>query len=346
MSVTKRLAIAAGIMGMAVGAWVLAQQTSAPPAGQPSPAAPPKQERKLPPPPARDVVGARVNGQIIPELAVYRILAQNPSESRQEAMDFLIDNAIVDQYLFALKIAVEPQEIDARVKEMKDEAEKDGKGGWEKLLQSMFLTEEDLRLQLGAVLRWDRFADKHATDKNLHELFDKQRAIFDGSQVHARHILLKGDVENTKARLLALRKEIEDYAAGEAAKLGTGAAKLDQEKARIEALVKKFAEKAAEVSECPSKKDGGDLDWFPRSGAMVEPFARAAFALKPFEMSDPVATEFGFHLILSVDYKAGKEVQYDAVKSVVKEVYCDRLRDAVLNAMRPRAQIVIEPAPK
>ena len=59
-----------------------------------------------------------------------------------------------------------------------------------------------------------------------------------------------------------------------------------------------FAAYAKEYSVCPSKKDGGDLSFFPRAGAMVEPFAKAAFALKPFEMTDVVATEFGYHLIL------------------------------------------------
>jgi peptidyl-prolyl cis-trans isomerase C len=79
---------------------------------------------------------------------------------------------------------------------------------------------------------------------------------------------------------------------------------------------------------------------------MVEPFARAAFALEPWQMSNPVTTEFGHHLILVVDRKPGKEVQFESIKPVVREVYFDRLRDAVINAMRPRAQIVLEPTQK
>jgi len=160
------------------------------------------------------------------------------------------------------------------------------------------------------------------------------------------HILVSGNAEEAKAKLLALRKSIEDAAAQEVARLPAGTSNLDQEKTRMKALERAFAEAAAKNSECPSKEMGGDVGWFPRTGTMVEPFARVAFALKNYQMSDPVSTEFGYHLILATDYKPGREVQFENIRPVVHEVYCDRLRDAVLNAMRPRAQIVIEPVQK
>ena len=52
---------------------------------------------------------------------------------------------------------------------------------------------------------------------------------------------------------------------------------------------------------------------------MVEPFARAAFALKPYTMSDVVQTQFGCHLILVTDRKAGQEVKFADVKDEVRE---------------------------
>ncbi len=73
---------------------------------------------------------------------------------------------------------------------------------------------------------------------------------------------------------------------------------LAKEQAKAKKTEELFSAYAKEYSMCPSKKDGGDLNFFPRAGAMVEPFAKAAFALKQFEMSDVVATEFGYHLIL------------------------------------------------
>jgi peptidyl-prolyl cis-trans isomerase C len=78
---------------------------------------------------------------------------------------------------------------------------------------------------------------------------------------------------------------------------------------------------------------------------MVEPFAKAAFALKPYEMSDVVVTEFGLHLILATDQKPGRDVQYEKLQEVVKEVYVDRMRDALLAQLRPSARIVVNPAP-
>lgn len=59
---------------------------------------------------------------------------------------------------------------------------------------------------------------------------------------------------------------------------------------------KNFKELAAKFSKCPSAKQGGDLGFFGR-GRMVEEFEEAAFALKPGEISKPVRTPFGYHLI-------------------------------------------------
>lgn len=63
-----------------------------------------------------------------------------------------------------------------------------------------------------------------------------------------------------------------------------------------------FAELAKKVSQCPSASRGGDLNWFTR-GRMVKEFEDAAFALKKGEMSQPVLSPFGWHVILLTDRK-------------------------------------------
>lgn len=57
-----------------------------------------------------------------------------------------------------------------------------------------------------------------------------------------------------------------------------------------------FSKIAQEISMCPSGKRGGDLGFFGR-GAMVREFEKAAFGLEKGQVSPPVKTEFGWHLI-------------------------------------------------
>lgn len=61
-----------------------------------------------------------------------------------------------------------------------------------------------------------------------------------------------------------------------------------------------FSKIAMEKSLCPSKRRGGDLGTFGR-GQMVKEFERAAFALQKGQVSQPVKTEFGWHLIKRLD---------------------------------------------
>jgi peptidyl-prolyl cis-trans isomerase C len=63
---------------------------------------------------------------------------------------------------------------------------------------------------------------------------------------------------------------------------------------------KKFEDAAAMCSLCPSGAAGGDLGYFGR-GMMVKPFEDAAFSLNKGELSKPVETQFGWHLILLTD---------------------------------------------
>ena len=59
---------------------------------------------------------------------------------------------------------------------------------------------------------------------------------------------------------------------------------------------KKFGAVAREISKCPSSKKDGNLGYFTK-GMMVKEFDQVAFKLQIGEISEPVKTEFGYHLI-------------------------------------------------
>lgn len=79
-----------------------------------------------------------------------------------------------------------------------------------------------------------------------------------------------------------------------------------------------FAKLATENSACPSKEKGGDLGAFER-GKMAEEFEKAAFSLKPGEMSDVVETEFGYHIIKTTEKKESEFMPLQDVKSFLVE---------------------------
>jgi peptidyl-prolyl cis-trans isomerase D len=107
---------------------------------------------------------------------------------------------------------------------------------------------------------------------------------------------------------------------------GASAADKAAVKARADALLvqirqapESFAELAKANSQDPgSAVNGGDLDFFSR-GAMVKPFEDAAFSLKKDEVSAPVETEFGYHLIKLTDVKAPKTKPFEEMRAQIEE---------------------------
>lgn len=79
---------------------------------------------------------------------------------------------------------------------------------------------------------------------------------------------------------------------------------------------KLFEDAAVQYSSCPSKTSGGDLGYFTR-GRMVPEFETAAFELEVGEVSQPVQTQFGYHLIKVEDKKAAEAKAYDDVKNSI-----------------------------
>ncbi len=298
------------------------------------------------PVPSTNGVAAKVNDQVIGEVAVKRALNSIPVADREKArpdvVQHLIDNTLIDQYLAALKVAVDPKEVDAQIDAFKLDLKKSDQD-YATVLKKIELSEADLKEQIYNQLRWEHFVNRQATEKALQDMFNRIPEGFDNTTVRARHILLPKDQKNGPAQMQAIKDTIDKQVAEEMAKLPANIDPLTKEKKRQELIEDSFSTAARKYSTCPSKGSGGDLMWFPRIGSMVEPFAKAAFAMKPFQMSEVVTTQFGYHLILVTGRKAGQPVKFADVKEEVKEVYGTKLREAVLAQMKPKAKIEVTP---
>jgi peptidyl-prolyl cis-trans isomerase C len=294
---------------------------------------------------------ATVNGQEIPEVNVWRALRQfPPSEhpvARKEIINHLVENALIDQYLTALKVTAEPAEVEKLIGDLKAELKK-GMKDYDAELKAMMLTEAEFRAEVGAQMKWDKFLKQQGTDEALKKFFDQRPDIFDGTLVRARHVLLTPGADPAKqAEAEKTLQQIKANVAAEAQKAEAAAAgdALEKAKAKGKRTEEVFSEYAKQYSQCPSKRDGGDLQFFPRVGAMVEPFADAAFKCNQYDMTDVVKTEFGYHLILVTAKNPGKPREFKDVKEDVRAVYAMRLREAVIGQMKPRAQLAVAAAP-
>lgn len=154
---------------------------------------------------------------------------------------------------------------------------------------------------------------------------DRERVYSKPVLVKASHILIGIDEAQAEEERLAARKTAESIL--------TEARKPDAD----------FAALAREHSTCPSKARGGDLGFFPREGAMVEPFAAAAFALKPGETSDVVETRFGYHIIRVTERKDATvitlEQAEEAIREQLKAEKIAKIREQHVAALRATAKI-------
>jgi hypothetical protein len=82
--------------------------------------------------------------------------AEHRQRARQEILERLIDNLLIDQHLLSLQIPAPPDEIEARLRQIQEEVKRSGQD-YQKLLQELALTEAELKRQIAAELRWERY---------------------------------------------------------------------------------------------------------------------------------------------------------------------------------------------
>lgn len=157
------------------------------------------------------------------------------------------------------------------------------------------------------------------------ELRDLFRSQAPGAEVRARHILLGFPLQATQAQ----RDSVLEQAEGLLARVRAGES--------FETLARQFSQDPGSAS------NGGDLGFFDRT-AMVEPFADAAFALEPGEVSDVVETPMGYHLIRTDEKKI--PTYEDVAPQFRQQILAQRGAEAeatYITTMQEAAEIEIEP---
>jgi parvulin-like peptidyl-prolyl isomerase len=277
---------------------------------------------------------AVVNGENIPMTEVQAILEERPppvpltaeqeKERRKAALNMLVDDALMRQYLRKVIPAPSPAEVNKEMTELLDVLKKQNKT-LEQFLKEAKQTPEQLRADIVSRLQWKAYLAQRLPDTAVKAYFDQNRLFFDKVMVRASHILVKvAPTASPQERQAAMSK-------AQAIRQEVVTGKID------------FAEAAKKYSDCPSKTKGGDIGPFPYKFAVVEPFSRAAFSLKVGEVSDVVTTDFGMHVIKVTDRTKGEPANFEAIKEGVREVYAQDLDlyQQVLTEQRKTARIEI-----
>lgn len=208
------------------------------------------------------------------------------------ALDQVIDRRLVLAYLTKTNHAASAQDIDLALAQFEKDLQSQNLT-LDQHLKQVGLEAADIRRALAWKLSWQRYLDKQLTEQNLEKYFQRYHREFDGTQLRIAQILFKMPADADEASV----KSAKDRA--------------NQLKQDIAVGKLSFSEAAKKHSQAPSSKDGGDIGWIERKKPMPEDFSRAAYAIQPGEISEPLVTTFGVHLITLLEEKPGTKTWRD-----------------------------------
>ena len=230
----------------------------------------------------------------------------NPQDLGKQAMERAVDSLLLAQEARREGIKPDLARVDKQIADL--EKQVGGKARFESMLAQSSTTPEIYRESMiqmdliNGLIKKDVEPNIKVTDADIEKFYkDNPQYFAKPEQVKASHILIKVPQDATPEQKAEAKKKAEA--------LQKRAAKGED-----------FATLAKENSEGPSAKNGGELGYFSKK-QMVKPFADAAFALKPGQISDVVETRFGYHVIKVEDKKPASTVPLADVK--------DRIRDAL-----------------
>ncbi|WP_078432944.1 peptidylprolyl isomerase [Metabacillus halosaccharovorans] len=238
----------------------------------------------------RSDVVAKVGGESLTKDDLYTFFVEQNGEA---ALDTLITKNLINQEVEKEKITVSSKEIDAELQELIDSY--GGEETFEQQLTSSGLTQDDIKEDIEVNLKIEKLLEPQIeiTEEEMQTYFDENKDSFaQTKQVKASHILVE-DEETAK--------EVKE-------KLDNG---------------EDFAELAKEYStDTASAESGGDLGFFGE-GSMVAEFEEAAFSMKVDEISDPVKSDYGYHIIKVTDTQEAAEANFEKSKEDIKGILLD-----------------------
>ena len=275
---------------------------------------------------------ATVNGKEITQADLANRLetfrntdAETLNTIKQEILDQLITDILLEEFIDRQGLVVAPEEIEREVNQVRSNItsnQKDSGQSLEKVLASIGSNMSEFKRSIKHSLALEKYFYNKLDDKTLEKYFDGNKSLFNGESVKVCHILI--DTRNMKTQeelshaleqIKSIRKEIDIGAA--------------------------FDEMANKYSNCPSAQNGGDLGFIQRKGNLARSFSDTAFSLRIGQVSEPVQTEYGYHLIKVTEKKEGAHVKFGDVKQKVRLAVLDEETLKLLSQLHKAAQIVI-----
>ena len=281
----------------------------------------------------------KINDQVIPDWAIERqaeALFENvargmPGKPREIIMmsaldlakDRLTDQALMAQESRRRKYEVDSVDLQKRIKQWLKQ--NGGKKAFEKINNPMIRNHDDLKRELSDQMRFNQLLEEESQCEQISEAealqyYQDRPELFRTEELlSASHFLKMGKTEEEFDQALEAVKSIRQ---------------------RME-KGEDFTELVR--AESDDKGNDGNLGTFGK-GRMVPEFEQAAYALKPGELSQPVKTQFGWHLIQLHDRIAPKVTPFEDIKEKVMEYLTERKKDKVFEAFldRLKAEATIE----
>lgn len=299
--------------------------------------------------PGADRVAVTVNGEPVMEsevqLAVRALGAQQASDTdgpgvappeesaapelRSQAVDSIVNRRLIEQFVQRSGVKVADDEVQKFIDQVRKDVEAGATGSsgepgdamtFDEYLAQQGQTQATFRSRMAGIVGWQKYMKSQATEAALQEHFRKHQPHFDGTKVHVSQILLKvpetagrEEMERLADRAEAIRREV------------------------VEGRIA-FADAAKKYSQSPSAGRGGDLGFIPRRPRMFESFSRTAFDLKVGEISQPLLTPQGLHLITVTEIRSGNRSFNDARQDVLND-FSEQLEARVVSEQREKAKI-------